>query len=154
MYSSTIKLLSILVAAQISTSAPTTSGGGVSLDLVEARGTAETGITPNVIAIGARATDSCIGNIVGCPDAVSLIHYRITINTPYDNQVDGCGRGFLDNFRGRCGVITNWGCTAVEPGRAIYMDFWANAFCEANDISEAIGAANGGRKIDCRLTCS
>ena len=28
---------------------------------------------------------------------------------------DNCGGGFLDNFRGRCGVITTWTCTYVNP---------------------------------------
>jgi hypothetical protein len=153
MHFHTAKLLLILVAAQIGSSAPTSSDIDMTLELAETRGTTGKGVTPNVNVLEARATDGCIGTIVGCPDAVSEIHWRITINTPYDNQADGCGRGFLDNFRGRCGVITNWGCNAVEPGRAIFMDFLTHAFCTSFDITEAMRAASGGRTVDCRQVC-
>lgn len=30
-------------------------------------------------------------------------------NSDYE-PMDKCGKGFLDDLRGRCGVITNWGC--------------------------------------------
>lgn len=50
----------------------------------------------------------------------------------------------LDNFRGRCGVITSWGCTWVgAEGTTALMQFWTSAFCTGDDISAAIKAASG-----------
>lgn len=50
---------------------------------------------------------------ITCPPSA----YDWTVYTPNwgapnseNFPMDTCGAGFLDNLRGRCGVITNWGC--------------------------------------------
>ena len=65
----------------------------------------------------------------------------------------GCGGGFLDNFRGRCGVISNWGCTFVGAEETTAMLYFATSvFCTAYDITAAIGAASYGGipNMDCQ----
>ncbi|OQE19221.1 hypothetical protein PENFLA_c019G03579 [Penicillium flavigenum] len=73
-----------------------------------------------------------------------------------------CGQGYLDNLRGRCGTITDWGCMFVDENvnkveekeknedqiTGAKMTFLTQAFCSASDIIEAIGAASAadGRK--------
>jgi hypothetical protein len=59
--------------------------------------------------------------------------------------------GMLDNFRGRCGVITSWGCTWVgAAGTTALMQFWTSAFCQADDIAAAIKAAS---KKEVMISC-
>ncbi len=67
------------------------------------------------------------------------------IHIDNDDKYDkgGCGAGFLDNFRGRCGAITDWTCS-YEGGTNIYMNFKTSVFCSNEDISSAIAAASYG----------
>lgn len=67
-----------------------------------------------------------------------------------------CGQGYLDNFRGRCGTITDWGCMFVNENvekvedkednedqiTGAKMTFKTQVFCDADDIIEAMGAAS------------
>ncbi|KAJ5185492.1 hypothetical protein N7472_010332 [Penicillium cf. griseofulvum] len=67
-----------------------------------------------------------------------------------------CGQGYLDNFRGRCGVITDWGCKFVDENvdrveekeknedriTGAKMTFSTDVFCSASDIIAAMGAAS------------
>jgi hypothetical protein len=67
-----------------------------------------------------------------------------------------CGQGYLDNFRGRCGTITDWGCMFVDENvnkveekeknedqvTGAKMTFKTQAFCSSSDIIEAMGAAS------------
>lgn len=63
---------------------------------------------------------------------------------------DECGSGFLDNFRGRCGAITNWGCDYVPDTADAKMSFWTSIACTNYDITQAIKAStNGERTVDC-----
>jgi hypothetical protein len=67
-----------------------------------------------------------------------------------------CGQGYLDNFRGRCGIISNWGCKFVDENMkkveekeknedritGAKMSFKTDSFCSASDIIAAMGAAS------------
>lgn len=82
-------------------------------------------------------------------DNVFYIDWSIHLNN--DDQYDngGCGRGFLDNFRGRCGDITDWSCV-YDEGSDIFMDFKTSDFCTEQDITDAINAASyGNLNIPC-----
>lgn len=81
---------------------------------------------------------SCAGTLQG-PD----INWNVVVN--HDSKYDsgGCGAGFLDNFRGRCGVITSWGCNIGDNDSA-NMNFDTTDGCTAFDITQAINAATGG----------
>jgi hypothetical protein len=95
--------------------------------------------------------------------SLPAFHWLVTIpnETPFEHRDgynhDNCGGGFLDNFRGRCGVITSWRCkyysndgktvlsdqsTNTAQNKLAVMDFWTSAFCRGSDISAAIGAAS------------
>ncbi|PKY06685.1 hypothetical protein P168DRAFT_117252 [Aspergillus campestris IBT 28561] len=77
-----------------------------------------------------------------------------------------CGQGYLDNFRGRCGVISSWGCEFVDRDvnkveekeknedqiMGAKMTFDTQFFCSTDDIIEAMGAAsadNGHKPKEC-----
>ena len=57
-------------------------------------------------------------------DRLPAVHWGILI--PNDPSMDaGCGCGFLDNFRGRWGVVTSRGCTWVgASGTTAFLEFW------------------------------
>lgn len=75
-----------------------------------------------------------------------------------------CGQGYLDNFRGRCGVISDWGCEFVdrEVNRVedkednedqimgAKMTFTTQTFCMPGDIiaAMAVASAADGKKPD------
>lgn len=77
-----------------------------------------------------------------------------------------CGQGYLDNFRGRCGSITDWGCKFVDQNAdkveekeknedqiaGAIMTFKTSLACSATDIREAMGsasAADGKKPYSC-----
>lgn len=66
------------------------------------------------------------------------------------NYYKQCGKGFLDNFRGRCGTITTWECKYYNqsPNTAV-MHFYTSVACTNYDISQAIKAAGKGLVINC-----
>ncbi|KAJ5922315.1 hypothetical protein N7516_010018 [Penicillium verrucosum] len=73
-----------------------------------------------------------------------------------------CGQGYLDNFRGRCGIISNWGCMFVDENvkkveekeknedqiTGAKMTFHTNSFCSSYDIiaAMAVSSAADGKK--------
>lgn len=61
----------------------------------------------------------------------------------------GCGAGFLDNFRGRCGEIDGWSCTLF--GDQAQISFVTGVGCTDYDISQAILAASYG---DLNVACT
>lgn len=70
--------------------------------------------TPNDASIlHARMDDSCSGKFgmkVTTPNGISIpawISWEVNIAGAKYYTKDECGSGFLDNFRGRCGVITD-----------------------------------------------
>lgn len=84
-------------------------------------------------------------------DRLPAVHWGILI--PNDPSLDwACGRGFLDNFRGRCGVVTSWTCTFVgASGTTAFLDFWTSQGCTAWDGTQAIHAASQG--ADYNIPC-
>ncbi|KAB8338801.1 hypothetical protein FH972_021746 [Carpinus fangiana] len=67
---------------------------------------------------------------------------QILDDDAYDNG--GCGAGFLDNFRGRCGDVTSWGCNYEPNTDNAVMNFITSTFCSPTDISAAISASSYG----------
>jgi hypothetical protein len=67
-----------------------------------------------------------------------------------------CGQGYLDNFRGRCGVISDWECVFIdEEGNKVEdkeenedqikgakMTFKTTFDCTSDDVIAAMGAAS------------
>lgn len=85
-------------------------------------------------------------------DRLPAVHWGILI--PNDASVDGsCGIGFLDNFRGRCGVVTSWKCDFVgASSTTAWLDFYTSQFCTAWDGTQAIHAAS--QSLDYNIPCS
>ncbi|KAJ5503721.1 hypothetical protein N7463_006595 [Penicillium fimorum] len=106
---------------------------------------------PSARRASVPADDACMMNKGDSPQGVEV--YATKESMPID-QV--CGQGYLDNFRGRCGVITSWGCKFVdENGNKVEekekneeqitgakMTFKTSAFCTSSDIIAAMGAAS------------
>lgn len=60
-----------------------------------------------------------------------------------------CGGGCLDNIRGRCTTVTDWGCSRDDAGQA-YMHFLTPAGCSDYDMTQALKACTKGEQtIDC-----
>jgi hypothetical protein len=75
--------------------------------------------------------------------------WRVVIQNDEKFDVGGCGRGFLDNFRGRCGVVDSFSCDSVKEGdrsTTAVMTFDTTLTCQGEDGTEAIRAASGGQK--------
>lgn len=83
---------------------------------------------------------SCVGQDT---DGDLAINWNVVVNHDSKYDTGGCGAGFLDNFRGRCGTISNWGCNIGDNDSA-NMNFDTSLFCTAYDITQAILAATGG----------
>lgn len=72
--------------------------------------------------------DVCLYDGTGAPDTPWGV--LITNDNKYDTG--GCGSGFLDNLRGRCGVISGWGCNYVgAQGTTAALYFETTEFCTA-----------------------
>ncbi|KAK0516037.1 hypothetical protein JMJ35_002071 [Cladonia borealis] len=73
------------------------------------------------------------------------LNYGVLI--PNDSEYDkSCGEGFLDNLRGRCGVISGWGCgyTGAENTTAA-LSFSTVNTCTEWDVTQALLAASYGK---------
>ena len=80
----------------------------------------------------------------------SAWHVVVNHDSVYDKGP--CGQGFLDNFRGWCGDITDWGCD-IGPNDSANMNFVTSIFCTASNIAQAISAATSNKvHLDCSLT--
>jgi hypothetical protein len=63
-----------------------------------------------------------------------------------------CGNGCLDNFRGRCGAVTDWGCDLGKDGHG-YYHFTTQALCQDVDMQAAVKACTKGEiNIHCTTT--
>ena len=84
--------------------------------------------------------DQCHSNLHGVND------YNISLTDDRSIDVD-CGRGILDNVRGRCADgVTNWGCDYSGDTGAI-IHFTTVAECTPGDVSAAIYAAGGPQLV-------
>jgi hypothetical protein len=106
-----------------------------------------------LFGIPTTATPIAAGFVQRCYYTNNIVDHGWTVNIANDDKYDtgGCGAGFLDNFRGRCGAITNWGCNYVDGTTNIVMTFATSDFCTGDDITAAIRAASYGN-VD--LFCS
>lgn len=60
------------------------------------------------------------------------------IDVAKDSTYNGnCGAGCLDNLRGRCGAISDWGCNRNPDGGAHY-EFLTTAGCTAYGVTQAM----------------
>ncbi|KAF7552498.1 hypothetical protein G7046_g7387 [Stylonectria norvegica] len=55
-----------------------------------------------------------------------------------------CGKGLLDNLRGRCGIISAWSCDMNDAETDIQVSFDTVIECDWFDVQDAFQAANGG----------
>lgn len=100
-----------------------------------------------------RMEDSCTDTPSGAKFQGSplWVEWKLEIAGAKYYTKDECGSGFLDNFRGRCGAITDWGCEYVPDTADAKMSFKTSLFCSDYDISQAIKAAtNGERDVPCK----
>lgn len=72
----------------------------------------------------------------------------------YNDPTKYCGSGYLANFRGECGIITNWGCGCTDgrpwPCSDIWMAFQTNMLCKRDQIRQAFHKASSGNiQMDC-----
>ena len=75
--------------------------------------------------------------------SLPAVHWGVLITNDAKYETKGCGRGFLDNFRGRCGVITSWKCRYVGAhATTALMEFWTSQGCTAWDGTQVIKAAS------------
>ncbi|MCJ1337946.1 hypothetical protein MMC09_003230 [Bachmanniomyces sp. S44760] len=75
-----------------------------------------------------------------------------TVNIPHDAKYDqDCGRGFLDNLRGDCGVISSWKCDFdPQDQTTAVLNFATDAGCDSSKVQKAIGQASGN---DLTISC-
>lgn len=76
-------------------------------------------------------------------------YWNVVINDASDFTDDTCGSGFLDNVNGRGCAPTGWGCHYADDGKTMNAGFKTSLFCSGEDISSAINAAFGGKKVTC-----
>ncbi|KAL0259196.1 hypothetical protein SLS55_006701 [Diplodia seriata] len=68
-------------------------------------------------------------------------------NDTYYNKK--CGNGCLDNIRGRCNNVSDWGCSRDANGQA-HMTFLTPAGCSNWAMTQALKACTKGEQtIDC-----
>ena len=116
-------------------------------------------VADNVIPSPTAAVPETPSRIVTARDAAATCDYTNwvawlswSVFIPNDNKYEtqGCGRGFLDNFRGRCGPITAWQCTEQHDGADLYFE--TTVFCQGADISAAMTAASSEEINQTRCT--
>ncbi|ETS76074.1 hypothetical protein PFICI_11461 [Pestalotiopsis fici W106-1] len=92
-----------------------------------------------------------IGNYcAGYKELAIWTRWQIVIANDTEYNSD-CGRGCLDNVRGRCGPVTFWECERNEEGRG-HFKFLTNSFCTTDDMMEAIYACTKDEQdTDCTV---
>jgi hypothetical protein len=79
--------------------------------------------------------------------------FQIYLST-WGQDTDGCGKGLLDNLRGQCGVVNQWGCDPMADNSA-YVTFWLALTIPSHCVENAIWIASpsGDRAtgVNCRL---
>ncbi|KAL0254262.1 hypothetical protein SLS55_009736 [Diplodia seriata] len=60
-----------------------------------------------------------------------------------------CGNGCLDNIRGKCGDVLNWGCARNDAGQA-HMTFSIANGCTSDHMTQALKKCTKGEQtIEC-----
>ena len=73
--------------------------------------------------------------------------WALLVEGDRQNESGGCGEGILDNLRGRCGVITTWGCQYVgaDGSNTALATFWTTNGCSDVDVTDVVLAASYGK---------
>ncbi|KAF4302221.1 hypothetical protein GTA08_BOTSDO09653 [Botryosphaeria dothidea] len=119
----TTTLLTALLAITTATASPITANDNSSNDLV-------------------RRSNSCTNTFY-----VLAAKWDVYLDNDasYNKQ---CGGGCLDNIRGRCGVVTDWGCE--RNGGTAHMHFSTGSGCTNYDMTQALKACTKGQQtINC-----
>ena len=80
-------------------------------------------------------------------DKLPATEWALLVEGDRQNESGGCGEGILDNLRGRCGVITTWGCQYVGAGgsNTALATFWTTNACSDVDVTDVVLAASYGK---------
>ena len=73
--------------------------------------------------------------------------WALLVTGDRQNESGGCGEGVLDNLRGRCGIITSWGCQYVgaDGSNTALATFWTETGCLDVDVTDVVLAASSGQ---------
>jgi hypothetical protein len=82
-------------------------------------------------------------------DGYPFTYWNVVINDASDFTDDTCGSGFLDNINGRGCAVTGWDCHYANDDKTMNAGFKTQTTCSDVDISNAINAAFGGKKVEC-----
>lgn len=90
-----------------------------------------------------RRSNSCTRKYEG-------VDFRWNIYLDNDDYYNTeCGKGCLDNFRGKCATITNWDCKLDSAKRAHY-EFITPVGCSSYAITQALKKCTKGEQtINC-----
>ena len=79
-------------------------------------------------------------------DNLPATQWALIVTGDRPRESGGCGEGILDNLRGRCGVITTWGCQYVgaDGSNTALATFWTTNGCSDVDVTDVVLAASSG----------
>lgn len=83
------------------------------------------------------------------PDGDVATRWNVVIPKADEFTDDTCGSGFLDNLHGRGCAVTGWGCNYADDHKTMNAAFKTQTTCGKTDVSKAINAAFGGKKLVC-----
>ncbi|KAJ5470989.1 hypothetical protein N7530_008346 [Penicillium desertorum] len=82
-------------------------------------------------------------------DGYPFTYWNVVINDASDFTDDTCRSGFLHNINGRGCAVTGWDCHYANDDKTMNAGFKTQTTCSDVDISNAINAAFGGKKVEC-----
>ena len=85
-------------------------------------------------------------------DNLPATQWGLLVTGDRPNESGDCGAGILDNLRGRCGVITSWGCQYVgaDGSNTALATFWTETGCTDVDVTDVVLAATySGVNVPC-----
>lgn len=116
--------------------------------------------------LNSTSTDNTDGNLTELPiqhwsqgrnslcftnsDYVATGKYAIYLDG-WGQEPDGCGKGALDNLRGHCGVILNWGCRPWGSG--VLLTFYISGARYSKCAMDAMWQASPPDKRELGLCC-
>ncbi|OJD30284.1 uncharacterized protein BKCO1_6300011 [Diplodia corticola] len=90
-----------------------------------------------------RRSNSCLGMTAPADDYQFVWSVYLDNDDKYNKQ---CGGGCLDNLRGQCGLIVDWGCTRGSDNVA-HMTFYTDDFCTPYKVSKALKKCTQGTQV-------
>lgn len=111
--------------------------------------------TPTVPAPLARRTDN-YGSWCDSDVGTGLAgHYQIGLRGWGGEPGDTCGAGLLDNLRGQCGDVDDWGCAQQpEQDNGAYITFYLSGPRYAHCIGDAVWDASPPEKRETGFCCT